>query len=72
MKLNFSCLMQINNNRGSGCGLVGRVVASDIRCLGFVSSHQQIFLDVNCIKKTKIEKKEAGNGPFKKQLQPFF
>ena len=30
--------------RGSGCGSVGRVVASDTRGLRFESSHQQKFI----------------------------
>ena len=37
---------------GSGCGSVGRVVASDIRGPRFESSHQQVFImnifTVNC------------------------
>ena len=60
---------------GSGCGLVGRVVASDTRGPRFESSHRQnlcwtfVYLfTINCIEKTKI-KKEAGNGTlFKKRL----
>ena len=52
---------------GSGCGSVGRAVAFDIRDPRFGSSHQQTFIkhlfNVNCVEKTKIKKKEAGNGP---------
>ena len=54
---------------GSGCGSVGRAVASDTRGLRFESSNQQTFnhiIIINCIEKTKIKKTEAGNGPFKK------
>ena len=66
------------NNAKAGqwlCGSVGRAVASDTRCPRFESSHRQKFIYnehlfiVNCqlcIEKTKIKKKEAGNGPFKK------
>ena len=56
---------------GSGCGSVGRAVASDTRGPRFESSHRQKFINtkhlytVNCVlKKTKIKEKEAGNGPF--------
>ena len=43
---------------GSGCGSVGRAVASDARGLQFESSHRQTFIldiylfTVNCIEKT--------------------
>ena len=54
--------------RGSGGGSVGRVVASNARGPQFKSSHRQKFiLNIYCIEKTKI-KKEAGNGPFKKNI----
>ena len=56
---------------GSGSGSVGRAVASNIRGPRFKSSHRQNFksnicllLTVNCYEKTKINEKEAGNGPF--------
>ena len=45
---------------GSGCGSVGRAVASDTRGPQFESSHRQnkIYIEhlftVNCIEKTKI------------------
>ena len=54
----------------SGCGSVGRAVASDTRGPRFESSLRQKFKlnIVNCIKKTKIKKKEAGNGPFNTNL----
>ena len=47
---------------GSGCGSVGRMVASDTRDLWFESRHRQ-----NCIyqlynRKDKNKEKEAGNG----------
>ena len=62
--------------RGSGCGSVDRAVASDTRDPRFESRHWQTFIKhlftVNCVEKTKIKKKEAGNGPFflKKVLGP--
>ena len=60
----------MNTSTGSGCGSVGRAVASDTRGSRFESSHWQTFISdiylftVNCIEKMKIKKKEAGNGPF--------
>ena len=58
---------------GSGCGSVGRAVALDARGPRFDSSHSQNFIEhlfiINCIEKTKINIKEAGNGPlFKKNI----
>ena len=51
----------------SGCGAVGRVVAFKTRGPRFDSSHRQNFIEhlfiINCIEKTKINEKEAGNGP---------
>ena len=50
---------------GSGCGSVGRAVASDARGLRFESSHRQTFisdiylLTVNYIEKTKIKRKRG-------------
>ena len=56
---------------GSGYGAVGRAVASNTRDPRFESSHRQYYILStqlkNCIEKTKIEKKEAGNGPFFKK-----
>ena len=56
--------------RGSGCGSVGRAVASDTRDPRLESRHWQTLIKhlftVNCVEKTKTKKKEAGNGPFKK------
>ena len=53
------------------CGSVGRAVASNTRGPRFESSHRQKFIyiehlfPVNCVlKRQKIKKKEAGNGPF--------
>ena len=55
---------------GSGCGSVGRVVALDIRGPRFESSLQRYFLTniftLLTVEKTKIEKREGGNGPFLK------
>ena len=52
---------------GSGCGSVGRAVASDTRGPRFESSHQQKFIyKLNicycqlCIEKTTIQKKRPG------------
>ena len=60
------------HNEGSGCGSVGRAVAFDTRGPRFDSSHQQNFIEhlfiINCIEKTKINKKEAGNGPLLKKI----
>ena len=61
---------------GSGCGSVGRAVASNTRGPRFESSHRQKKLYIYwtfvycqlCIEKTKKEK-EAGNGPFLKKLR---
>ena len=52
---------------GSGCGAVGRAVASISRGPRFESRHRQKFIvhfTVNCVERTKIKEKEAGNGPF--------
>ena len=56
------------SNQGSGCGSVGRAVASNTRGPKFESSHwhsfmQNILFTFNCIENTKIKEKEAGNGP---------
>ena len=54
------------------CGSVGRAVASDTRGPRFKFSHRQKFIEhlftVSCVEKTKIKKKEAGNGIFKKYI----
>ena len=63
-----------NNSLGSGCGSVGRVVASNTRDPQFESSsHRQILFTINCIKDVlkirKKKEKEAGTAHFlKKQL----
>ena len=52
---------------GSGCGSVGRVVASDSRDPPFESSHPQIFiLNINCqlYWKEENKEKEGGDCPF--------
>ena len=59
----------------SGCGSVGRAVASNSRGRRFKSIHWQSLLyrefTVNCIEKTKIKTKEAANvQSFKKYLNP--
>ena len=61
---------------GSGCGSVGRVVASDTRGPRFKSSHRQKFIYILniCLLSTvywkeKNKEKEAGYGPFFKKHQ---
>ena len=55
---------------GSGCGAVGRAVASDTRGPGFKSSHRQLLLNIYILltvcRKDENKEKEAGNGPFLK------
>ena len=56
---------------GSGCGSVGRAVASNTRGPGFESSHRQLLLNIYLLltvcRKDENKEKEAGNGPiFKK------
>ena len=64
---------QTKSNRGSGCGSVVGTVASNTRGPRFDSSHWQNFYfehlhSANCIEKTKIKQKEAGNGLFKNPI----
>ena len=60
--------------QGSGCGAVGRLVASNTKDPQFESGHRQYNLlstvIMNCITKTKIKKKRlgSGNGSFFKKL----
>ena len=57
--------------KGSGCGSVGRAVASNSRGPRSKSSHRQIFIwNIYCqlYWKDKNKEKEAGNGPFKKRF----
>ena len=62
-------------NEGSGCSSVGRVVAFDTRGPRFNSSHMQNFIGhlfvnlviINCIEKTKINKKKPGMAHFFKK-----
>ena len=56
---------------GSGCGSVGRAVASNTRGMQFESSHWQKFIYIEhfvycqlCIRKTKIKKKRPGMAHF--------
>ena len=65
---------------GSGCGSVGRAVASNTRGPQFESSHRQKnylyikhLFTVNCDWKDENKEKEAGNGPyfFKKNITIF-
>ena len=56
--------------KGSGCGSVGRGVASKSKGMQFESSHQQkIILNIYCqlYRKDENREKEAGNGPFLKR-----
>ena len=62
----------VANKMGSGCGSVGRAVASDIRGPQFVSSHQRIFIRKNiycqqCWKDKKMKNQGmpyyCGHGP---------
>ena len=62
---------------GSGCGVVGRAVASNTRGPGFESSHQQLLLNIYLLltvcRKDENKEKEAGNGPFlKKSIEILF
>ena len=60
---------------GSGCGTVGRAVASNIRGPRFESSHRQLLLNIDLLltvcRKYKNKEKEAGNGPFLKNKKIF-
>ena len=67
-------LKQLITYWGSGCGSVGRAVTSNTRGPRFESSHRQklIYILNYCLLstvywKTKIKKKEDGNGPFFKK-----
>ena len=55
----------------NGCGSVGTAVAVDTRGPRFDSSHQQNFIkhlfNINCIEKTKINKKRPGMAHFFKK-----
>ena len=57
---------------GSGYGKVDRALESDTRDLRFESRHRQHYLPStvlkSCVEKTKIKKKEAGNGPIFKRI----
>ena len=60
----------MNNNiteKGSGCGAVGRAVASETRGPGFESSHLQLLLNIYLLltvcRNDENKQKEAGNGP---------
>ena len=62
----------------SGCGSIGRVVASDTRGPRFKSSHlanfyKEIYLSiVNCVEETKMKKKRPGMAHLKKDIVTFF
>ena len=71
----LSCLVTLHRLLGSGCGSVGRAVASDPRGPRFEFSHWQTFkskiylFTVNCIEKTKIKKKRPGMAHFYKNYR---
>ena len=60
-----------HQSRGSGCGSVGRAVNFNTRGPRFDSSHWQNFIEhlfiINCIEKTKINKKRPGMAHFFKK-----
>ena len=63
--LAFRCKTLLNG--GSGCGSVGRAIASGPRGPRFESSHRhKVYIEYFCLFKIRKKKKEAGNGPFKK------
>ena len=69
LKIALSILIwQTDIFMGSGCGSVGRAVASDTRDPQFESSHRKAFIKhlftVNCVVKTKIKKKRPGMAYF--------
>ena len=58
-------------NQSSGCGSVGRAVASDTKGLQFESSRWQLLLNRGLLalavcRKDENKEKEAGNGTLKK------
>ena len=61
---------QIKTEQSGGCGSVGRAVAFDTKGPRFDSSHRQNFIEhlfiINCIEKTKINKKRPGMAHFLK------
>ena len=66
------CTQRNNKILGSGCGSVGRAIASNPRDLRFESIHwQEIVLNIYCQLYWRDENKEteAGNGPFKKTIR---
>ena len=70
----MQCIKVKIEKLGSGCGSVGRVVASNTRGPRFESSHRQKFTYILniCLLSTmywkdKNKEKETGNGPFKKR-----
>ena len=61
---------RIGRNQSSGCGAVGRAVASDTRDPRFESSHLQNFICQLYNRKDQNKEKEAGNGPSLKKSSP--
>ena len=61
---------------GSGCGSVGRAVASKSRGPQFESRHgQKIYIEhftVNCIENTKIKKKRPGMAHLNRKNEVLF
>ena len=64
----FKMNYKVTRTLGSGCGAVGRAVASDTRGPGFESSHRQLLLNIYLLltvcRKDENKEKEARNGPF--------
>ena len=70
-KIHKMLLLNIKDSLGSGCGSVGRSVASDTRDLWFKSRHRQNFIYQIIYqlfnRKDKNKEKEAGNRPSSKK-----
>ena len=52
---------------GSGCGSVGRTVASNTRYPQFEYSHWLILSTIKCIEKMKLKEKRPGMADFLKK-----
>ena len=72
-KLQNILFLKLKTRRQSGYGSIGSVVASDIRDPQLESSrHRQISVTINVVLNLYGKtKKEAGNGPFKKEWYLF-
>ena len=69
--INCDCKLLYKISYRSGCCSVGGAVAFNTRGLRFDSSHRQNFIEhlfiINCIEKTKINKKRLGMAHFLKK-----